>query len=214
MKRVYMLSAFIAVVALALTGCGGGGGGNSPNDPTDPISISISPTTSELYNSGNTQIFTAIVSGASDSSVTWEVVEGATGGTITPLTTNTARYTAHNSWNTFHIKVTSVEDPTKYATATIKIVPVSISISPTTATLGTGGTRTFTATVTGPSNLAVTWQVEEGSEGGTITTLTASTARYTAPDVWNTFHVKVTSQADPTKSATATVTVGPPGPPD
>ena len=61
----------------------------------------------------------------------------------------------------------------------------------------------FTATVTGTTNTSVTWHVEQGDRGGTIT----ADGLYTAPSTPGTYHVVVTSMADRSKSATATVTV-------
>ena len=87
---------------------------------------------------------------------------------------------------------------------------VSVSISPTSASVQTGTTQQFTATVTGTTNTAVTWQVN-GVTGGNSTVGTISTSGlYTAPStVPNPANVTVTavSQADPTKSASATVTL-------
>ena len=94
---------------------------------------------------------------------------------------------------------------------------VSVTISPSLATMATMATQSFTATVTGSTNTAVTWQVN-GVSGGTSTNglistsilETASEALYLAPAaVPNPASVSVTavSQADPTKSATATVTI-------
>lgn len=90
---------------------------------------------------------------------------------------------------------------------------VAVTISPESANVATGGTQTFTATVTGTGNRSITWSIREGAAGGTITSTGSNTALYTAPQVWNTFHIEVTSDADPSKSATATVRVGPPLPP-
>jgi len=56
--------------------------------------------------------------------------------------------------------------------------------------------------VTGAVNTAVTWRVQEAG-GGSVT----NAGLYTAPAVAGTFHVLATSQADPTKTGTATVTV-------
>jgi|GEM_PF-1297765 len=81
--------------------------------------------------------------------------------------------------------------------------PVEVAINPTSVTLPTGGTRTFTATVTGTTNTAVTWSVQEGAAGGTIT----QAGLYTAPSNAGTYHVVVTSQAAPSQSAVASVTV-------
>jgi hypothetical protein len=75
---------------------------------------------------------------------------------------------------------------------------VAITISPTSASLTTGGTQQFTATVTGSSNTNVTWSVT----GGKI-----SSGLYTAPSTAGTYTVTATAVADTTKSASATVTV-------
>lgn len=71
-----------------------------------------------------------------------------------------------------------------------------ITISPANATLQVNGTLQFTA------NIPVTWSVATNS--GTIT----SGGLYTAPPYMGMFLVRATSDADPTKFATATVYVG------
>jgi uncharacterized protein YjdB len=54
----------------------------------------------------------------------------------------------------------------------------SVTVTPATAMLQTGGTQQFTATVSPPgANQAVTWAIEEAAAGGTVT----STGAYTAP---------------------------------
>src|SRR6266700_3513907 len=89
-------------------------------------------------------------------------------------------------------------------------IPVSVTISPTSATVGAGGTRQFTATVQNTSNTAVTWQVN-GVTGGNATVGTISSAGlYTAPASPATVTVTAVSQADTTKSASAQVTITPP----
>ena len=94
---------------------------------------------------------------------------------------------------------------------------VSVTISPSLITLATSATQPFTATVTGSTNTAVTWQVNGVSGGsstnGLISTTvlgTSNEAIYLGPSaVPSPASVSVTaiSQADPTKSATATVTI-------
>lgn len=79
--------------------------------------------------------------------------------------------------------------------------PVNVSISPATSALLVNQTAQFTATVTGTSNTAVTWSVSE-SNGGMV-----SGGFYSAPWANGTYHVIATSVADPTKSASATVSV-------
>ena len=59
----------------------------------------------------------------------------------------------------------------------------------------------FAATVSGSSNTAVTWTVTKGT--GTIT----QSGLYTAPQAVETDVIAATSQADSTKSASASITV-------
>lgn len=97
------------------------------------------------------------------------------------------------------------------------VAQVSVTISPSVISLATLATQSFTATVSGSTNTAVTWQVNGvnggNSTNGVVSTTilgTANEALYLAPStVPSPASVSVTaiSQADSTKSATATVTV-------
>ena len=78
---------------------------------------------------------------------------------------------------------------------------ISVTVTPNTVTLLPGTTQSFAAAVTGTTNNAVTWSVEESS-GGTIN----STGLYKA-DSTGTFHVVATSQANPASMGIATVAV-------
>lgn len=93
---------------------------------------------------------------------------------------------------------------------------VTITITPATANVATRSTQEFMVVVTGTSDTRVLWSIQEGPAGGTIVPKAGNSqiAVYTAPDVWNRFHVIATSVADPSKSATAEVRVGPPLPND
>jgi hypothetical protein len=57
----------------------------------------------------------------------------------------------------------------------------SITVAPTTATVSIFGTQTFTATVTGTSNTAVTWQVNGVTGGSKTTGYVSSSGAYVAP---------------------------------
>jgi serine protease len=90
--------------------------------------------------------------------------------------------------------------------------PVTVAVSPTSASLEVGGSQTFTPTVGNTLNTVVTWQVN-GVAGGntTVGTVTAGGV-YTAPSAVpspETVTVTALSAADPTKSASAQVTVTP-----
>jgi uncharacterized protein (TIGR03382 family) len=77
-----------------------------------------------------------------------------------------------------------------------------VTISPTSASVGTGKTQNFTSTVDGAAKTAgVTWALQEKSgasvsDAGVFTSTAAGT-----------YHVVATSIVDKTKSAAATVTV-------
>lgn len=87
-----------------------------------------------------------------------------------------------------------------------------MSLSPAEATVAAGETQQFSASVSGSSNTVVTWTVN-GIPGGDETTGTISTTGlYRAPASLpnpNPVTLVATSNADPTKSASAIVTVIP-----
>jgi Protein of unknown function (DUF1565) len=126
--------------------------------------------------------------------------------------TNTAPATVPSS-ATVTVTAVSQADPTKSASASVIITasaPVSVAISPPSATVPTGRTQQFTATVQNTSNTAVTWQVN-GVTGGNATVGTISNSGlYTAPAAVPspaTVTVTAVSQADTTKSASAQVVI-------
>ena len=86
---------------------------------------------------------------------------------------------------------------------------VSVTVSPGTANVPAGGTQPFMANVQNTSNTAVTWEVN-GTPGGTSSVGTiSSSGLYTAPlfpPAGGTVTVSAVSQADETKSGSATVT--------
>ena len=160
------------------------------------VTVSINPT-SATVQTGQTKQFTATVAGSSNTAVTWT----ATGGTVS----NSGLFTAGSTAGNFTVTATSVADTTKSATAqvTVQAAPtVSVQISPTSATVQTGQTKQFTATVTGSSNTAVTWT----ATGGTV----SNSGLFTAGSTTGNFTVTATSVADTTKSSSAQVTVNPP----
>jgi len=79
---------------------------------------------------------------------------------------------------------------------------VVVRVTPDTITLTAGATHGFAATVTGHSNTAVTWSVNE-ADGGMISAMGV----YVAPAAPGVYHVRATSVARPASSTTATVIV-------
>ena len=171
--------------------------------PAPVIAVSVTPATTSLLT-GGTVTFTATVTGTTagqSSAVVWSVPAGS--GTINA---STGVYVAPSTAGVYVVTATSVADGSKKATATVTVTapPVTIAISPTTATLDACLGRQFTATVGNTSNTNVTWTITEGSSGGTVTN-----GAYVSPSTPGTYHVVAVSQADPTRTAAATITVGP-----
>lgn len=91
---------------------------------------------------------------------------------------------------------------------------ISVSVSPTTASLNQNGTQPFTATVANDAASAgVTWSI--GTGAGALSSTTATSVTYTAPatiaaNVAATVTLTATSVTDKTKTASATITLNPP----
>jgi len=87
---------------------------------------------------------------------------------------------------------------------------VQVSISPTYVAVQLGQQQQFTATVTGSGNTAVTWQVDSAIGGNSTAGTISTTGLYAAPSAMpNVASATVTavSQADPSTSATAVITL-------
>jgi hypothetical protein len=160
------------------------------------VTVTVSPTEVALP-AGGSQAFTAIVTGTIDTAVDW----ATTAGTITG-TGSTVSYTAPVAAGSFEVTATSRADPTRSASARVIVSEVEIMLDPAMATLATGESRAFTATVTGAIDTGVSWT----TTGGTITG-TGATITYTAPAAAGAHEITATSQADSDKTATATITV-------
>jgi hypothetical protein len=80
---------------------------------------------------------------------------------------------------------------------------IVVSLSPLSASTSTGGSVSFTASVTGTADTGVTWSVQEGLTGGTV----SASGVYQAPGGAGTYHVLATSHADASKVQVAAVLV-------
>jgi hypothetical protein len=213
----------LAIVFVAF-GCGG--------SSSSTVTLQITPTTASVITN-RTQQFSSLVTGNSNTTVTWTVTcpTGVTApacGTID----STGLYTAPkviptvttNGTTTITptatITGTAAADTTKTATATLTIISgISISITPNSATVGTGETFSkFVATVNNPgciitSNptcLNVTWSLPTVTTAGTDGTIDPNTGLYTAPATApspNSITVTATSVADTSVTATAVITI-------
>jgi hypothetical protein len=196
------------------------------------VTAQISPSSATLVTNGTAQ-FTVTVLNTTNTAVTWQV-NGITGGnstfgTITPTGTDSATYVAPSTVpapNTVIVSAIPNAAPNFTATASVAITGVAtVTLSPLTVSVNAGTTTQFTATVTGTgiTDTAVLWYVNGiqngssfyGTIAGSTPTSNTSTAIYSAPQAQpappgNVVTVKAVSHAQPTRSASATLTITPP----
>ena len=168
--------------------------------------ISVSPATVTI-SSGAQQQFAATQTSTSTTGIqTPSILWHASAGTISqnglftaPAVTSSTRVT---------VVATSTVDPSSAAVSEVTVTPpklnkIAMSLSPSTATLSSGGRQQFSAALTYTSNTAVTWR----ASAGTI----SSSGLFTAPSVTSSSKVTVTatSVADGSVVATSQVTVVP-----
>jgi len=192
-------------------GCGGGGASPESPPPTTITSVTVSCSPTQIQVSQASQC-SATVQGTSNfsSAVTWSI-QGA--GTINSSGLYTAPASAPSPPQIV-VRATSAQDPSKSGTASVTITqlppPITVSVSPTTATVPVNSTQQFIATVQNSSDTSVAWQVN-GVTGGDSTHGTISTTGlYTAPSSVpspSTVTVTAVSQADPTKSASVSLAI-------
>jgi hypothetical protein len=85
---------------------------------------------------------------------------------------------------------------------------VAVTVSPTSASVRAGNTASFSASVSGTTNTAVTWSVNDTSGGSSSLGTIDSSGKFTAPPALptpNSITIKATSSADASKSAASSV---------
>jgi dienelactone hydrolase len=189
------------------------------------VILSVSNTAVEA---GSTFPVTAMVNndpankGVTVSSWTITPVTGA--GTLTNATTTSATYTAPaappSSNVQINVSATSASDPTKTGTANFTLMEIALSgVGPSSALLPLNISQNFAITVQNdPANAGVSWTLAQNQTAcspacGTLSaanTLSTTPTTYTAPAALPSNHsvtLTVSSVTDPTKSATATLTL-------
>jgi len=177
------------------------------------VAVTLSPSSATVQGGVGVGV-TSKVTGASDTSVIW-YVDGIRGGNSTVGTlsgTGTATtYRTPSVAGVHTVKVVSNADTTKSASSVVTVTaPVAVTLSPSSATVTAGVGVGVTSKVTGATDTSVTWYVD-GIVGGnsTVGSLsgTGTATTYRTPSVAGVHTVKVVSNADTTKSASAAVTV-------
>ena len=229
LRSATILSILMALV-LTLSGCGGGASAIPPQQPSQTptptpssgsISItSISPNTTtagsadltltiagtdlDLTHTGkpqNTHTFAIWSVNSNQTSLPMTVVSSTQITAVVPQALLATPVQAQISIQKWFLADDSPFVVSNSLPFTVTTGPTP-SVIPAADTLGVGGTRQFVASGFGTDS-AVTWSVEEGTTGGTIT----PNGIYTAPDRAGTFHVVAQSSFAPDSTVTALVTV-------
>jgi hypothetical protein len=124
MRRVRASLYVVVALVFFLSACGGGGGSNPPNG-SPGVTVSIAPASVKLLVRTSAK-FEATVSGASNPSVTYTVVQGPAGGQIL----NSGDYLASGAPGIYTVRATSVADPNKFAQATVTVRDYAANVTP------------------------------------------------------------------------------------
>ena len=189
---------------------------NSGQAAQTTVSVSVSPSTATVAVIGTKQ-FSATVQNSTDQTVAWGVNGTVGGNAAVGWITAAGFYTAPStvpSPNTVNVQATSHAMPAAIGTSAVTITtaapPVSVTVSPASATVRVNRTQQFKAVVQNSINNSVVWKVN-GVQGGTHTAGTISgTGLYTAPSSVpspNTVTVTAVSVADPNASGRGIVTI-------
>ena len=220
MNRFLVTGLLIASLLVAAS-CGSGSSAQvqppPPRPPTVPTISSITPTGAVAGSSD----LTLTVTGSNFSSIPPDfspyVKWSANGITLlSPTSANSTQLTAVIPAGLLkdsvaaQVQVILFDSPDGSTHSSSNAVSFSVnspasgvaSISPSSDTLGRKGARQFVFAINN-SRADATWAVEEGAAGGTI----SSSGLYTAPSSPGMYHVVATAASDPSKAATAAVSV-------
>ena len=156
------------VVAVSHSGCGGG---SATTTTAHVISVSVGLAVETVQVGATMQFFADVQGDPSNAGVNWTLTcAAASCGAVSPTSTLSgmpATYAAPPTPPANDLSVTltatSASDSTKSAASTITVPSVAVNITPTTASVTSGGKQQFTTTVIGDSsNGGVTWSLTGG----------------------------------------------------
>ncbi len=166
---------------------------------------SLNPLAVTLYTQQSQQ-FTVLETGMCNAGNAVYSMPVNSPGTLSPTGLYTSPTTIDKQ-QTVTVTATTLGANSSPLSATITLMPpVGITVAPGLASLPVGGTQQFTANVTNTTNTGVIWSLDPAGVGSL-----SPSGLYTAPataSAQQTVNVIATSLADPTQSASATVTLG------
>jgi hypothetical protein len=209
-------AALLTAAGVSFEGCGGGGASSGPPPPSPPPSIvvTVTPGTSTVLL-GDTQPFSAQVTNATNTSVTWSVNGISGGNNATGTISADGIYTAPTdlpSNMSVQITATSVADATKSSSAKVTLASdISIVLAPAVANVELGAVQKLKATLTsnGHPDAKILWSLSGAacpSACGSVDTNGNYTAPSSLPST-SSVVVQAQSAADPARTATAALQI-------
>jgi hypothetical protein len=225
---VAAISACVMMAVAGISGCGGG----SSTSPAPTLSVALTPAIATVQANQRTSFTATVLNDPKNDGTTWTLsgpgCTGAACGSLSGMRATSGAavmYTAPAALPnppTVMLTATSVDDTTKSAKATITLTAgsasaISLVVAPSMASVATGATQMFAATLQNDSsNKGVSWTLSgtscTGSACGTVSPATSASGvgvTYTAPGAipTGTITLTATSVADGTKSAAAAISL-------
>lgn len=220
--RATWLAVVCVVVSVLNAACGSGGSG--VDQAGSEAGTAAGSYTHRTHRPPAPAGLTATVSGGTVL-LSWTLAANATGynvyratssaGTYTTLTASPQPATAYrdgavapNTTYWYEVRASNAAGLSSASAPASATVPaaaqtVTVTVSPSAAAVDGCMTLQLSAAVTGTASTGVTWSVQEGAAGGTV----SNTGLYTAPSTAGTYHAIATSNASSSATGTATVTV-------
>jgi len=201
------------------------------SNPNSSIVVTLSPSSAQIDQGGTVNVSATVTSTGTvmDQNVTWSLSgAGCSGTSCGSLTNQTGLSVTYNapasppSSFAVSIMATSVANPSKFATTTVNVQAVTVSIQNAVTELAAGSGRyyftNFSASVQNdPANGGVTWALTANGKAcspacGTISAPTIYYVQYAPPATVpaapaNTPTLTATSISDPSKSDNDTFTI-------
>lgn len=176
------------------------------------LSLTIDPTSKKLFkNEAHTVNFTAkAVTTEAGTVITYSLAGAKHAGTTIDVNTGELTIDKDETANELVVTATAENNATEEkkvtATAKVSLVEISVVVNPTSATVEKGSTQDFKATVTNDlTNDGVTWKLEGNKSDKT--TLVDGKLTVAEDETATDLKVIATSVKDPSKSASADITV-------
>ena len=160
------LNAIVVAAALAM-GCGAASTGDIA--AAQGPAVTVTPSSATLQPQQSLPL-AAAVTGLADTTVTWTVLQGATGGSVT----STGMYTAPAGAGVFQVRAASTANPSVYGSATVTVT--------STPPPPSGGAMTTAHRTSGVAPLAVFFDAVDTTPSGATSPFTWSSGVYQPSD--------------------------------